>query len=263
MLHTPSPTGTVYVQTDQIDGETDWKVRESIRDTKSMVDGTSRLSKKSLFSSTVGSIVANMTHTEARRSRPTIIDRVNYPTIFKKHWQVTVDAPSSSIYEFSGSYQSDGDISEPLGISNAIWANMKTTTEDMLVVVVYTGKETRIVLNSKKQVDKQGKTDIEINFLFKAFFGVIVIASLTNLYSSWNVTDLMKFCIILACILPFMLKFDTDVAKLYYSYQIEKDESIEETIVRNRQIPEELGRIEYLLSDKTGTLTRNEMIFKT
>ena len=45
-----------------------------------------------------------------------------------------------------------------------------------------------------------------------------------------------------------------------YSWIIQRDKNIRGTLVRNSTVPEELGRIEYLLSDKTGTLTKNEMV---
>ena len=45
-----------------------------------------------------------------------------------------------------------------------------------------------------------------------------------------------------------------------YSWIIQRDANIRGNLVRNSTIPEELGRIEYLLSDKTGTLTKNEMV---
>ena len=55
------------------------------------------------------------------------------------------------------------------------------------------------------------------------------------------------------------LRVNLDLGKIAYSWMIQQDKNIPGTTVRSTTIPEELGRIQYLLSDKTGTLTQNEM----
>ncbi|KAK2503956.1 hypothetical protein MC885_014670 [Smutsia gigantea] len=52
------------------------------------------------------------------------------------------------------------------------------------------------------------------------------------------------------------------MGKAAYGWMIMKDDNIPGTVVRTSTIPEELGRLVYLLTDKTGTLTQNEMVFK-
>ncbi|XP_023389849.1 probable phospholipid-transporting ATPase IIA [Pteropus vampyrus] len=58
------------------------------------------------------------------------------------------------------------------------------------------------------------------------------------------------------------LRVNLDMGKIVYSWVIRRDSKIPGTVVRSSTIPEQLGRISYLLTDKTGTLTQNEMVFK-
>jgi len=53
------------------------------------------------------------------------------------------------------------------------------------------------------------------------------------------------------------LRVNLDLGKTAYAWQIEHDKDVAGTVVRTSTIPEELGRIEYLFTDKTGTITKN------
>ena len=62
--------------------------------------------------------------------------------------------------------------------------------------------------------------------------------------------------------IPISLCVNLELAKIAYAWFIQRDRDIPGTLARTSTIPEELGRIGYLLTDKTGTLTQNLMIFK-
>ena len=71
----------------------------------------------------------------------------------------------------------------------------------------------------------------------------------------------MRYVLLFSYIIPISLRVNLDVAKLVYSWFIHNDDEIPGTVVRSSTLPEELGRIQYLLSDKTGTRTILNIVF--
>ncbi len=108
--------------------------------------------------------------------------------------------------------------------------------------------------------------DQEINNLSKILFvmmlvmsGVIVV--INGFHGEW-LLFFFRIVLLLSAIIPISLRVNLDLAKMWYSYNINTDKQIPNTIARNSTIPEELGRIEFLITDKTGTLTQNDMTCK-
>ena len=76
----------------------------------------------------------------------------------------------------------------------------------------------------------------------------------TNDERKWYIA-IMRYLILFSTIVPISLRVNLDMGKSVYSWFIQRDPGIPGAVVRTSTIPEDLGRIEYLLSDKTGTLT--------
>lgn len=60
----------------------------------------------------------------------------------------------------------------------------------------------------------------------------------------------------------YSLRVNLDMGKSAYGWMIMKDENIPGTVVRTSTIPEELGRLVYLLTDKTGKSEEGLHLYK-
>ena len=217
-----------FIRTDQLDGETDWKLRKAPESTQKM-------------------------------SKSEIVNCIG---------KLECEPPSKLIYNFQGTLTIGNEIKEPLNLENTIWASTVIASQGVLGIVIYTGKESRARMNSSTPKLKIGVLDQELNKTNVYLFIIMLLLSLILTFLkgfifSWKTLFIfIKFMILFCAIIPIALRVNLDVSKTWFSYVINKDDSIPETIARNSTIPEELGRVSYVFSDKTGTLTKNEMIFK-
>ena len=121
-------------------------------------------------------------------------------------------------------------------------------------------------MNNSKPRSKTGLIDLELNDLTKILFLATAVLSLVmvclkGFEGPWYIY-LFRFILLFSYLIPISLTVNLDMGKIFYSWQMQNDKDIPGTVARSTTIPEELGRIAYLLSDKTGTLTKNLMVFK-
>ncbi|KAF7402884.1 hypothetical protein HZH66_005151 [Vespula vulgaris] len=229
LLRTTEKSGACFVRTDQLDGETDWKLRLAIPATQKLE---------------------------------------NHSQLFDIKASLYVEKPQKDIHSFIGTFtRYDGYSSEEsLGVDNTLWANTAVASGSALGIVVYTGQETRSLMNHSAPRSKVGLLDQEINQLTKVLFCAViglalVMMCLKGFNGPWY-RYMFRFVLLFSYIIPISLRVNLDIGKAFYAWCIQRDKDIAGTVVRTTTIPEELGRISYLLSDKTGTLTQNIMVFK-
>ncbi|KAI8659711.1 Phospholipid-transporting ATPase [Fusarium sp. Ph1] len=240
------PGGETFIRTDQLDGETDWKLR----------------------------LASPLTQ--------------NLPTEEFVRLRVTGGKPDRKVNEFLGTIElldsrkdalahhamaqdSDASRTAALSIDNTAWANTVIASQaTTLAVIMYTGPQTRSALSTAPSRSKTGLLEYEINSLTKILCALTLALSVilvalegfgTTEGNVWYV-KIMRFLVLFSTIVPISLRVNLDMGKSAYSWFIQRDPGMPGAVVRTSTIPEDLGRIEYLLSDKTGTLTQNEMEMK-
>ncbi|ODV89748.1 hypothetical protein CANCADRAFT_58598 [Tortispora caseinolytica NRRL Y-17796] len=221
LLKSTDSSGECFIRTDQLDGETDWKLR----------------------------VPSPITQAVATNDGLTSV-------------RITASEPSKDIHSFVGTLELAPETA-PLSVDNTMWANTVLASHPVIGMVVYTGPETRQAMNMSKPRTKVGLLEFEINSISKilcvcVFLLSFILVAIHGFEDQWYIS-ILKFLILFSSIIPVSLRVNLDLGKSVYAYQISHDRTIPGVIVRTSTIPEDLGRIEYLLTDKTGTLTQNDM----
>lgn len=247
----PSASDT-FIRTDQLDGETDWKLRlPSLLSQALPLKDLTRLK-----------ITASSPDKRVNEFFGTI--ELGPPTgFYDAHVDKSTGSANNSEAQDSASQHAN---SAPLTIDNTAWANTVLASNTVTyAAIIYTGSQTRAALSTSPSRSKVGLLEYEINNLTKILCALtfalsIVLVALEGFEPTndkeWYVA-IMIYLILFSTIIPMSLRVNLDMAKSVYGRFIQRDKDIPGTLVRTSTIPEDLGRIEYLLSDKTGTLTQN------
>lgn len=216
------------------------------------------------------------------------------------HATIECEQPQPDLYKFVGRINIYKDkeepVARPLGAENLLLrgATLKNT-QHIYAVAVYTGMETKMALNYQSKSQKRSAVEKSMNAFLIVYLCILISKAVINtvLKYAWQwspdrdepwynhrteherqrhvviraFTDFLAFMVLFNYIIPVSMYVTVEMQKFLGSYFISWDEEMfdeelgEGAQVNTSDLNEELGQVEYVFTDKTGTLTENNMEF--
>ncbi|EEB92039.1 hypothetical protein MPER_09506, partial [Moniliophthora perniciosa FA553] len=259
LLSSSEPEGLCYIETSNLDGETNLKIKQAS-------PHTSQLTSPAPVNALRG-------------------------TLRSEH-------PNNSLYTYEGTLDLLTSMGTPKQVPlgpDQLLLRKRTNSEYTWVtgLVVSPGHETKLMRNATaaliKRTAVERQVNIQIVFLFILLLALSIESTIGSSIRTWFfsqqqwylfessslsgrakgfIEDILTFIILYNNLIPISLIVTMEVVKFQQAQLINSDldmyypKTDTPALCRTSSLVEELGQIEYVFSDKTGTLTRNQMEFK-